>query len=113
MKHVRIDLGGQVLEGMLEGDRVRAGELTVDVGEVQRWLPPVVPSKILATHLTYRSRAEEYRMARLPAQPSYFMKPPSALAGHRYLQTQVEMTTDGVHAPEFEQFTCVYKRNLK
>jgi 5-oxopent-3-ene-1,2,5-tricarboxylate decarboxylase/2-hydroxyhepta-2,4-diene-1,7-dioate isomerase len=48
------------------------------------WLPPIdVPSKILATHLTYRSRAEEYRMARLPAQPSYFLKPPSSLSAHR------------------------------
>jgi 2-keto-4-pentenoate hydratase/2-oxohepta-3-ene-1,7-dioic acid hydratase in catechol pathway len=48
------------------------------------WLPPIdVPSKILATHLTYRSRAEEYRMARMPAQPSYFLKPPSSLSAHR------------------------------
>ena len=41
------------------------------------------PGKIIATHLTYRSRAVEYRMARLPAQPSYFMKPPSSLSAHR------------------------------
>jgi 5-oxopent-3-ene-1,2,5-tricarboxylate decarboxylase/2-hydroxyhepta-2,4-diene-1,7-dioate isomerase len=48
------------------------------------WLPPIdVPSKILATHLTYRSRAEEYRMARMPAQPSYFLKPPSSLSAHQ------------------------------
>ena len=47
------------------------------------WLPPVdPPSKILATHLTYRSRAEEYRMARMPATPSYFLKPPSTLSAH-------------------------------
>jgi 5-oxopent-3-ene-1,2,5-tricarboxylate decarboxylase / 2-hydroxyhepta-2,4-diene-1,7-dioate isomerase len=49
---------------------------------VQRWLAPVTPGKILATHLTYRSRAEEYRMARLPSEPSYFMKPPSSLSAH-------------------------------
>jgi 5-oxopent-3-ene-1,2,5-tricarboxylate decarboxylase/2-hydroxyhepta-2,4-diene-1,7-dioate isomerase len=48
-----------------------------------RWLPPVTPGKILATHLTYRSRAEEYRMARLPEAPSYFLKPPSSLSHHR------------------------------
>jgi 5-oxopent-3-ene-1,2,5-tricarboxylate decarboxylase/2-hydroxyhepta-2,4-diene-1,7-dioate isomerase len=47
------------------------------------WLPPIdPPSKILATHLTYRSRAEEYAMARLPDAPSYFMKPPSSLSAH-------------------------------
>jgi 2-keto-4-pentenoate hydratase/2-oxohepta-3-ene-1,7-dioic acid hydratase in catechol pathway len=45
------------------------------------FLPPVEPTKIIATHLTYRSRVEEYR-ARVPAEPSYFMKPPSTLNGH-------------------------------
>jgi 5-oxopent-3-ene-1,2,5-tricarboxylate decarboxylase/2-hydroxyhepta-2,4-diene-1,7-dioate isomerase len=43
----------------------------------------VTPSKIIATHLTYRSRALEYRMAQLPQAPSYFMKPPSSLSGHK------------------------------
>jgi 5-oxopent-3-ene-1,2,5-tricarboxylate decarboxylase/2-hydroxyhepta-2,4-diene-1,7-dioate isomerase len=48
------------------------------------FLPPVAaPSKILCVHLTYRSRAEEYRMERLPAEPSYFLKPPSSLSHHR------------------------------
>ena len=42
----------------------------------------MTPGKIIATHLTYRSRAEEYRMARLPSEPSYFMKPPSSLSAH-------------------------------
>jgi 5-oxopent-3-ene-1,2,5-tricarboxylate decarboxylase/2-hydroxyhepta-2,4-diene-1,7-dioate isomerase len=49
------------------------------------WLPPLdtPPSKILATHLTYRSRAVEYAMRRLPEAPSYFLKPPSSLSAHR------------------------------
>ena len=38
--------------------------------------------KIIAVHLTYRSRVEEYA-ARIPPQPSYFMKPPTTLNGHR------------------------------
>jgi 2-keto-4-pentenoate hydratase/2-oxohepta-3-ene-1,7-dioic acid hydratase in catechol pathway len=42
--------------------------------------PP--PSKIIATHLTYRSRVEEYRMAAPPEYPSYFLMPPSALSSH-------------------------------
>src|SRR5437763_12950414 len=48
------------------------------------WLPPLdePPSKIIATHLTFRSRAVEYEMKRLPAAPSYFMKPPSSLSAH-------------------------------
>lgn len=82
MKHVRIELDGEAVDGELAGDEVRAAGRTVPVGEVQRWLSPVTPSKILATHLTYRSRAEEYEMARLPEAPSYFLKPPSSLSGH-------------------------------
>jgi 5-oxopent-3-ene-1,2,5-tricarboxylate decarboxylase / 2-hydroxyhepta-2,4-diene-1,7-dioate isomerase len=39
--------------------------------------PP--PSKVIAVHLNYRSRAEE--RGRTPAVPSYFLKPPSSLAG--------------------------------
>jgi 2-keto-4-pentenoate hydratase/2-oxohepta-3-ene-1,7-dioic acid hydratase in catechol pathway/regulator of RNase E activity RraA len=37
------------------------------------------PSKIVAVHLNYRSRAEE--RGRVPTTPSYFFKPPSSLAG--------------------------------
>jgi 2-keto-4-pentenoate hydratase/2-oxohepta-3-ene-1,7-dioic acid hydratase in catechol pathway/regulator of RNase E activity RraA len=37
------------------------------------------PSKVIAVHLSYRSRARE--RGRLPAYPSYFLKPPSSLAG--------------------------------
>lgn len=39
---------------------------------------PGPPTKIVAVHLTYRSRLEEYA-ARTPAEPSYFLKPPSTL----------------------------------
>ena len=37
------------------------------------------PSKIVAVHLNFRSRAEE--RGRVPSTPSYFFKPPSSLAG--------------------------------
>jgi 5-oxopent-3-ene-1,2,5-tricarboxylate decarboxylase/2-hydroxyhepta-2,4-diene-1,7-dioate isomerase len=42
---------------------------------------PAPPTKIIAVHLTYRSRIEEYD-ARTPAEPSYFMKPLSTLNRH-------------------------------
>jgi 5-oxopent-3-ene-1,2,5-tricarboxylate decarboxylase / 2-hydroxyhepta-2,4-diene-1,7-dioate isomerase len=82
MKHVRIEHDGRILEGELTGEEVRSGDVTVPVAEVEGWLSPVVPSKIVATHLTYRSRAVEYAMAQLPQAPSYFLKPPSSLSGH-------------------------------
>ncbi|BCY09344.1 fumarylacetoacetate hydrolase family protein [Actinoplanes sp. L3-i22] len=40
----------------------------------------LAPSKIIAVHLNYRSRAAE--RGRTPSQPSYFLKPPSSLSGH-------------------------------
>jgi 2-keto-4-pentenoate hydratase/2-oxohepta-3-ene-1,7-dioic acid hydratase in catechol pathway len=40
----------------------------------------LAPSKIVAVHLSYRSRAAE--RGRVPAQPSYFLKAPSTLSGH-------------------------------
>jgi len=83
VKHVRIEHDGRILQGRLVGSEVRAEGLTVPEADVQRWLAPVEPSKIVATHLTYRSRAEEYKMARMPEAPSYFLKPPSSLSGHR------------------------------
>jgi 5-oxopent-3-ene-1,2,5-tricarboxylate decarboxylase/2-hydroxyhepta-2,4-diene-1,7-dioate isomerase len=79
---VRIEHDGRAVEGELDGKAIRADGLELKLDEVQRWLPPVEPGKILATHLTYRSRAEEYRMAQLPRTPSYFMKPPSSLSAH-------------------------------
>jgi 5-oxopent-3-ene-1,2,5-tricarboxylate decarboxylase / 2-hydroxyhepta-2,4-diene-1,7-dioate isomerase len=40
------------------------------------------PSKIVAVHLNYRSRVEEYAIARPPEFPSYFLKPLNTLARH-------------------------------
>lgn len=40
----------------------------------------LAPSKIIAVHLNYRSRAEE--RGRMPAHPSYFLKPPSSVSGN-------------------------------
>ena len=68
--------------GRLEG----ASVVLEDGGAVPEaeaeFLAPAEPTKIIATHLTYRSRVEEYA-ARTPPEPSYFMKPPTTLNGHR------------------------------
>jgi 5-oxopent-3-ene-1,2,5-tricarboxylate decarboxylase / 2-hydroxyhepta-2,4-diene-1,7-dioate isomerase len=81
---VRVDVTGSPRWGALRGDLV----VLDDGGELPAaeatFLAPAEPTKIIATHLTYRSRVEEYR-ARVPAEPSYFMKPPSTLNGHRGL----------------------------
>jgi 5-oxopent-3-ene-1,2,5-tricarboxylate decarboxylase/2-hydroxyhepta-2,4-diene-1,7-dioate isomerase len=54
-----------------------------EIPEAQaRYLAPVEPSKIIAVHLSYRSRIDEYK-ANTPPAPSYFLKPPNTLNGHR------------------------------
>jgi 5-oxopent-3-ene-1,2,5-tricarboxylate decarboxylase / 2-hydroxyhepta-2,4-diene-1,7-dioate isomerase len=79
---VRVVHGGAERWGRLDGPEVVLDDGTrIPEGEA-RFLAPVAPSKILAVHLTYRSRVEEYA-ARTPPEPSYFVKPPSTLNGHR------------------------------
>lgn len=74
-------------EGVPTWGRREGEEILLDSGErlpeeEAQYLAPVEPSKIIAVHLTYRSRVKEYA-ARTPAQPSYFLKPPTTLNGHR------------------------------
>ena len=45
-------------------------------------LPPCEPTKIIAVHLNYDSRTQEF-MTKLPAAPTYFHKPITALNSHR------------------------------
>src|SRR3954449_4683265 len=79
---VRVLHRGRPAWGSLEADTITLDDGT-RIAEVQaQYLAPAEPSKILAVHLTYRSRVEEYA-ARIPSQPSYFMKPPTTLNGHR------------------------------
>jgi len=82
VQRVRIEIGGDGVWGRLEGERVVADDGRELAADSVSWLAPVAPSKVIAVHLTYRSRLLEYAVARMPAQPSYFLKPPSTLNGH-------------------------------
>jgi 5-oxopent-3-ene-1,2,5-tricarboxylate decarboxylase / 2-hydroxyhepta-2,4-diene-1,7-dioate isomerase len=78
----RILLDGSVLDVVREGDTLLAGDgRTVGVDDAVH-LSPVVPSKIVAVHLNYSSRVEEFG-ARLPVAPTYFHKPTSSLNAHK------------------------------
>lgn len=79
---VRVEVAGEPRWGRLAGAEVVLDDGTRLPEQKAVYLAPAEPTKILAVHLTYRSRVEEYA-ARLPAQPSYFMKPPTTLNGHR------------------------------
>jgi len=82
MKRVRIEIGGEGVWGCLEDGAVHTDDGGEHDASSVAWLAPVAPTKIIAVHLTYRSRLVEYAVAALPSAPSYFLKPPSALNGH-------------------------------
>jgi 5-oxopent-3-ene-1,2,5-tricarboxylate decarboxylase / 2-hydroxyhepta-2,4-diene-1,7-dioate isomerase len=83
MRRARIDVDGRPSWGKVDDDTIVLDDGRSVADADARYLPPAEPTKIVATHLTYRSRAEEYRMARLPSEPSYFLKPLSSLSAHR------------------------------
>ena len=80
-EHRRILLDGAVVEVIRDGDTLLSPDgRTVNV-DAATHLPPCQPSKIIAVHLNHRSRVEEFQ-AKLPAAPTYFHKPTSALNSH-------------------------------
>lgn len=77
----RILLDGAEVQVVRDGDDLVSGDGRRIAASGALHLPPVVPTKIVAVHLNHRSRVEEFR-ATLPAAPTYFHKPTSALVGH-------------------------------
>ena len=77
----RILLDDVEVEVTRDGDALVAADgRTVPIDQAKH-LSPVAPTKILACHLNYRSRVEEF-MTKLPAAPTYFHKPTTALNSH-------------------------------
>lgn len=77
----RILLDGNVVSVERDGSELVAGDgRRVAIGAAQH-LSPVQPGKIIAVHLNYRSRVEEFGID-LPSSPTYFQKPPSSLNAH-------------------------------
>lgn len=81
-RQVRVMRDGEAVWGRREGEEIVLGSGDRLPEADAHYLAPAQPSKIIAVHLTYRSRVEEYA-ARPPAQPSYFLKPTTTLNGHR------------------------------
>jgi 5-oxopent-3-ene-1,2,5-tricarboxylate decarboxylase / 2-hydroxyhepta-2,4-diene-1,7-dioate isomerase len=78
----RILVEGSPLDVTRDGDELVSGDgRRFEIASAVH-LPPVVPTKVLAVHLNYRSRVDEF-MTRLPPAPTYFQKPTSALNAHR------------------------------
>ena len=92
MKYLRFLQNGNVKYGLLEKDNVirevvgdifnnyKNTENVYSVSEIT-FLPPCVPTKIIAVGLNYFDHANEFQM-KIPDEPLIFMKPPSALIAH-------------------------------
>ncbi|RYF62345.1 MAG: FAA hydrolase family protein, partial [Comamonadaceae bacterium] len=84
----RVLIGGSAFWGTIVEDDAEQGQLRLDDGRVLDpatlpHLPPVDPSKIIAVHISYRSRSMETRNKDKPTEtPTYFTKPPTSLNGH-------------------------------
>lgn len=84
----RVLVGGSAFWGTMVEAGTEAGRLRLDDGRLIEagtadYLPPVSPGKIIAVHISYRSRSLETRNKPRPSEtPTYFTKPPTSLNGH-------------------------------
>jgi 5-oxopent-3-ene-1,2,5-tricarboxylate decarboxylase/2-hydroxyhepta-2,4-diene-1,7-dioate isomerase len=77
----RILLDGYQTQVTRDGEHLVAGDgRRVAIADAVH-LPPVEPTKIIAVHLNYDSRTKEF-MTKLPAAPTYFQKPVTAMNSH-------------------------------
>jgi 5-oxopent-3-ene-1,2,5-tricarboxylate decarboxylase/2-hydroxyhepta-2,4-diene-1,7-dioate isomerase len=78
----RILLDGYPTQVRRVGELLISGDgRSVSVEEAVH-LPPSEPTKIIAVHLNYQSRTDEF-MTKLPSAPTYFHKPITALNSHK------------------------------
>ncbi|MBK5237637.1 MAG: fumarylacetoacetate hydrolase family protein [Actinomycetales bacterium] len=78
----RILLDGAVVQTVREGEHLVVADGRRVAIEDAHHLPPAEPTKIIAVHLNYGSRTQEL-MTKLPAAPTYFQKPLTAINSHK------------------------------
>ncbi len=77
----RILVDGSPLAVIRDGEELVADDgRRFNISDVEH-LAPCVPTKIIAVHLNYDSRTQEF-MTKLPQAPTYFHKPITALNSH-------------------------------
>lgn len=69
------------LEGDMFGEFTK-GPALCSIDEAERFLPPVMPSKIPSVGLNYRDHAKEVGLP-IPEEPLLFLKPPTTVIGHK------------------------------
>ncbi|MEY4079329.1 MAG: hypothetical protein RIS80_1098, partial [Actinomycetota bacterium] len=78
----RILLDGYAVQVVREGEELVAPDGRRIAIEEAVHLAPSEPTKIIAVHLNYDSRTQEF-MTKLPPAPTYFHKPITALNSHK------------------------------
>ena len=78
----RILLDGYPIQVVRDGEHLVAPDGRLIAIEDATHLAPSEPTKIIAVHLNYDSRTQEF-MTKLPAAPTYFHKPITALNTHK------------------------------
>lgn len=76
----RVEERGQILDGVLEGDVVRAGTVRRPLADVFL-APPCEPTKVVCVGRNYAAHAAELGNE-VPERPLLFLKPPSAVIAH-------------------------------
>ena len=91
-KFTRCIYNGETIKGFIEGETVYPiqGEFWENfmttgekfpTTEIEEWLAPVIPSKLIAIGLNYRAHAEESKLE-IPEEPISFLKSVTSLTGH-------------------------------
>ena len=90
--YLRCRMLGEEHYGYLEGDKIykltgnlfqspAKGELLGTVDQVESWLPPTNPSKVVAIGLNFRDHAREMGLP-IPEEPTFFLKPSTTVIAH-------------------------------
>jgi len=83
VKRARVLHAGLPVSAVVQGDSlVLENGVAIGLHEAN-FLAPIAPRQIFATHLSYRSRCDEYKMKALPPYPSFFMKPLGSVSHHK------------------------------
>jgi 5-oxopent-3-ene-1,2,5-tricarboxylate decarboxylase/2-hydroxyhepta-2,4-diene-1,7-dioate isomerase len=83
VKRARVITGGRPVAGVVDNDSLLLENgMRIGIYEAN-YQAPFLPRQIFATHLSYRSRCEEYKMKVVPRYPSFFMKPLGSVSHHK------------------------------
>jgi len=83
MKHARFIVEGREQTGVLQDDKIVASSGKVyELNEIEVWLPPFKPNKMIGLALNYADHADELGLEK-PAEPVLFIKPNSSIVGHK------------------------------